>query len=78
MKRKLMQLSVCCALGVLSFQAVGGEGPGMAGHQRDCSKIADAKKKARCEEVNKAMSACEGKKAGDVADCVKHEHAKNN
>lgn len=78
MKRKLLQVSICCAFGMLSFQAFGGEGPAMAGHQRDCSKIADAKKKARCEEVNKAMSACEGKKASEAADCMKREHAKNN
>lgn len=78
MKRKLLQVSICCALGMLPLQAFGGEGPAMTGYQRDCSKITDAKKKARCEEVNKAMSACEGKKAGDAADCMKREHAKNN
>ena len=32
-------------------------------HPRDCSKLTDAKKKARCEALNKALAECkaEGK-----------------
>ena len=80
MKRILMLLSISCVLGVFSFQAYGGnEGRTMSsgGYQRDCSKMEDAKKKARCEEVNKAMNACNGTKAGEVGDCAKKQHKKN-
>ncbi len=79
MKRKLMQLSIFCALGMLSFQALGGEGFATGnGRQHDCSKITDTKKRARCEEAGRAMSACEGRRGDDYAACVKYEHAKNN
>lgn len=79
MKRKLMQLSISCVLGLFAFQAFGGEGTAMGsgGYQRDCSKMADAKKKARCEEVNKTMNACNGKAGDDLTNCMKERHRNN-
>lgn len=48
----------------------GATGKTLAGYQRDCSSMTDARKKARCEEANKAMEACKGQKAENVANCV--------
>lgn len=65
MKRVLIQLSISCALGLLVSQASAEERVLASGQQRDCSKMTDARQKARCENTNKAMQACAGKKAGD-------------
>jgi hypothetical protein len=65
MKRVLIQLYISCALGLLVFQAFAEERTLAPGQQRDCSQMTDAKKKARCEDTNKAMAACAGKKAGN-------------
>lgn len=71
MKRALMQLSISCVLGLLACQANASERTLASGQSRDCSQMADAKKKARCEETNKAMAACAGKKAGDeLTNCL--------
>ena len=65
MKRVLIKLSICCVLGLFVSQTYAQERTLASGQQRDCSQMADAKKKARCADANKAMAACAGKKAGD-------------
>ena len=46
------------------------------GYARNCSQM-PAEKKARCEEVNKAMAVCAGKKAGDeLTNCLKESRNK--
>jgi hypothetical protein len=70
----LMRLSISCAFGLLAFQAYGAELA--SGYARDCSKM-PAEKKARCEQVNNAMAACAGKKAGEELDrCLKENKNK--
>jgi hypothetical protein len=69
-----MRLSVACAFGLLAYQASGAELAG--GYARDCSQM-PAEKKAHCEEVNKAMAVCAGKKAGDeLTKCLKESRSK--
>lgn len=65
MKRVLIQLSISCALGLFVSQAYAEERVLASGQQRDCSHMSDAKQKARCEDTNKAMQACAGKKNGE-------------
>lgn len=79
MKRMLIPLSISCALGLLSLQAYGAERERTLASQkpRDCSKMDNAKKKARCEEVNNAMKACTGKKAGEeLTNCLMGQRKK--
>jgi len=75
MERVLVRFSISCVLGLFSLQAFGADRPVLSGgYQRDCSKMADAKRKARCEEANKAMNVCSGKKAGDeLTNCLKEQ-----
>jgi hypothetical protein len=74
MKQMLIRLSVSCVLGLLAFQAYGAELA--SGYKRDCSQM-PAEKKARCEQVNNAMGACAGKKAGEELDrCLKENKNK--
>jgi len=74
MKQMSMRLSVACAFDLFAFQACGAELAG--GYARDCSQM-PAEKKARCEEVNKAMAVCAGKKAGDeLNNCLKESRNK--
>lgn len=65
MKRVLIQLSISCALSLFVSQAFAAERVLASGQKRDCSHKTDAKQKARCEDANRAMEACAGKKAGD-------------
>ena len=74
MKRKSMQLFVSIAFGLFAMQAFGADLA--SGYARDCSKMAP-EKKARCEQVNNAMGACAGKKAGEELDrCLKENKSK--
>jgi hypothetical protein len=74
MKPVLMRLVVSCASGLFAVQAIGAELA--SGYQRDCSKMAGGQK-ARCEQVNNAMAACAGKKAGEELDrCLKENKSK--
>lgn len=69
MKRMLIPL--CCALGLLVSQASAEERVLASGQQRDCSQMSDARQKARCEDTNKAMAACAGKKNGaELTGCL--------
>lgn len=71
MKRVLIQLSISCALGLLVSQAFAEERALASGQMRDCTQMTDAKKKSRCEDTNKAMAACAGKKAGsELTSCL--------
>ena len=72
MKRALIRLSISCLFGLLVFDSVAAEERTLAsGQYRDCSRMADAKQKARCEDANKAMQACAGKKNGDeLTNCL--------
>jgi len=71
MKRVLIQLSIFCALNLFVSQAFAGERVLASGQQRDCSHKTNAKQKARCEDANKAMAACAGKRAGDeLTNCL--------
>ncbi len=75
MKRVFIRLSVCCALGLLVSQACAEERVLAGGQQRDCSQMSDAKQKARCENTNKAMQACAGKKnGGELTNCLMEQH----
>lgn len=65
MKRAFLQISALFYFGLSATQALAAEPTLAAGQSRDCSKMQTAEKKARCEEVNKAMQACAGKKAGE-------------
>jgi hypothetical protein len=70
----LTRLAVTVAFGLFTIQAYGAELA--SGYTRDCSKM-PAEKKARCEQVNKAMGACAGKKAGEELDkCLKENKNK--
>lgn len=51
-----------------------GSGKTLAGYQRDCSSMTDKRKKAECEEANKAMGACKGQRAENVANCIMEQH----
>jgi hypothetical protein len=74
MSKMLMRLVVTSAFGLLAFQAYGAELA--SGYTRDCSKL-PAETKARCEQVNNAMGACAGKKAGEELDkCLKENKNK--
>lgn len=71
MKRVLIQLSISCALGLLVSQAYAAERVLASGQQRDCSKMTNARQKASCEDTNKAMAACAGKKNGnELTNCL--------
>jgi len=72
MKRVLIQLSFSCLFGLLVSQAVAAEERTLAsGQSRDCSQMSNAKQKASCEETNKVMNACAGKKNGaELTNCL--------
>lgn len=78
MKNVYKVLMVGIALSVLPM-AAHAEVRAMNNDQpRDCSKLADAKKKARCEAFNKALAECkaEGKKVGKQLDACLMEKGK--
>ncbi len=78
MKRIIKVLVVCFSISVLAT-AVQAEVRAMNNDQpRDCSKLTDAKKKARCEAFNKALAECkaEGKKVGKELDACLMEKGK--
>lgn len=77
MKRKLIPLSLSCMLSVLCLQASGAEEPAAA-QQRDCSKIGDYKKRARCEEVNRALIACSGRQGEALNACMREQYRSKN
>jgi hypothetical protein len=73
-KTMMVQLAVTFAFGLFAFHVYGADTA--AGYARDCSKM-EPEKKARCERVNNAMSACAGKKAGDeLNNCLKENKGK--
>jgi len=78
MKSIIRVLLVCVSMGILTV-AVNAEERAMNNDQaRDCSKLADAKKKMRCEAFNKALAECksEGKKVGKELDACLMEKGK--
>lgn len=78
MKGLIRGCAVCLSIGILAVAAQAEERAMNNDQPRDCSKISDAKKKARCEAFNKALAECkaEGKKVGKELDACLMEKGK--
>jgi len=78
MKRIIKVLVVCFSISVVATAAQAEERAMNNDQPRDCSKLTDAKKKARCEAFNKALAECkaEGKKVGKELDTCLMEKGK--